>query len=576
MNTLFWIALLVLLLVAVIILIYPLLRVRPSAAIAYKDSNLGLYDDKLAELEADLGEGRIDHEQYQSARQEIDRELLKDIPAESRDTASVHYSSEVRRQPVLALMISVFIPMLAFLVYMQLGMHASTVKQPGQMQAQAQPQQQGGVGSVEEMTRQLAARLQQQGGSQEEWAMLGRAYKHIGQYVLSAEAFAQAVKIKPTAQLMLEQSESLALGNNQSFTPQARDLVMRALEMEPDNINVLWFAGVAEFQAGNYRNSIEHLSRLSAQAQQDQEINRSLRLYIDKARNQLIAAGEAVPTTDEILGTSAAASKDAAAGASVTVKVDINDDVRSRFSDGDSVFVGKLPVALIVCRDGHHRALAVGHQHEIRDVDRHFVTGNRMNRFEPGIHTELLSSFDTGFGYIHGLATGDKQRNVFARLRGLLRQRMFSCYSDIGHTHQCIRPCSEYLQRFVVALDAEVNLDPFRTANPVALHRHHALGPLVQLVKIIQQFLRVVGDLHEPLRDFLANYRRVTTPAAALNYLLIGQHCLIVGAPVYGRCFFVNQAFCEQACKQPLFPPVVVWRAGRQFTPPIVGKTETL
>ena len=353
MNTLFWIALLVMLLVAVIILIYPLLRVRPSAAIAYKDSNLGLYDDKLAELEADLGEGRIDHEQYQSARQEIDRELLKDIPAESRDTASVHYSSEVRRQPVLALMISVFIPMLAFLVYMQLGMHASTVKQPGQMQAQAQPQQQGGVGSVEEMTRQLAARLQQQGGSQEEWAMLGRAYKHIGQYVLSAEAFAQAVKIKPTAQLMLEQSESLALGNNQSFTPQARDLVMRALEMEPDNINVLWFAGVAEFQAGNYRNSIEHLSRLSAQAQQDQEINRSLRLYIDKARNQLIAAGEAVPTTDEILGTSAAASKDAAAGASVTVKVDINDDVRSRFSDGDSVFVyakaaagPKMPLAV--------------------------------------------------------------------------------------------------------------------------------------------------------------------------------------------------------------------------------------
>jgi cytochrome c-type biogenesis protein CcmH len=221
---------------------------------------------------------------------------------------------------------------------------------PAQAQAQA-PQE--SVGSVGEMTRKLAERLQQQGGSQEEWAMLGRAYKHIGQYVLSAEAFGQAVKINPTAQLMLEQSESLALGNNQSFTPQARDLVMRALEMEPDNVNVLWFAGVAEFQAGNYRNSIEHLSRLSSQAQQDQEINRSLRLYIDKARNQLIAAGEAVPTTDEILGTSAAVSKGAAAGASVTVKVDINDDVRSRFSDGDSVFVyakaaagPKMPLAV--------------------------------------------------------------------------------------------------------------------------------------------------------------------------------------------------------------------------------------
>jgi len=342
MDIVFWICLLVMLLVAVVILIYPLLRVRPSDAIEYKDSNLGLYDDKLAELEADLGEGRIDHDQYQLARQEIDRELLQDIPAESRESASVHYASRIRRQPGLALLISVFIPMLAFLVYMQLGMHASTEMQHAQVQTQSQPQQQNtAIVSVEEMTRSLAARLQQQGGSQEEWSMLGRAYKHIGQYVLAAEAFAEAVKINPTVQLMLEQSEALALGNNQSFTPQATELVMRALEMEPDNVNVLWFAGVAEFQAGNYRNSIEHLSRLSAQAQQDKEINRSLRLYVDKARNALIAAGEAMPTTDEILGTPAASSKVAAAtaGASVQVKIDINDEVRSRFSAGDTVFV---------------------------------------------------------------------------------------------------------------------------------------------------------------------------------------------------------------------------------------------
>jgi cytochrome c-type biogenesis protein CcmH len=252
--------------------------------------------------------------------------------------------------------------MLSFLVYMQLGMHTSVNGQQAQQQAQAQPQQQQAIASVEEMTRTLAARLQKQGGNQEEWTMLGRAYKHIGQYVLAAEAFAQAVEINPTAQLMLEQSEALALGNNQSFTAQGRDLVMRALEMEPDNVNVLWFAGVAEFQAGNYRSSIDHLSRLSAQAQQDPEINRSLRLYIDRARNQLIAAGEAVPTTDEILGTSATAKKvadtgavsqTADSGARVRVTIDINDEVRSRFSSGDTVFVyakaaagPKMPLAV--------------------------------------------------------------------------------------------------------------------------------------------------------------------------------------------------------------------------------------
>ena len=339
MNILFWALLLLMLLVAVVILIYPLLRARYTDAIAYKDSNLGLYDDKLAELETDLGEGRIDHEQYQLARQEIDRELLLDVPTESRENASIHYASGVKRQPGLALMISVFLPMVALLVYMKLGMHASTDMQHAQAQAQVQTQQPRQAGSLEDMTRSLAQRLQQQGGSQEEWAMLGRAYKHLGQYMMSVEAFEQANKIAPNAQLMIEQTESMALANSQRFTPEARALVMRALELEPDNLNVLWFAGVAEFQAGNYRSSIEHLSRLSDEAKKDPEVERSLRLYIDKARDQLLAAGEDIPTTDEIMGASTVSSDVAASGANVQVKVDISSEVRSRFKPGDAVFV---------------------------------------------------------------------------------------------------------------------------------------------------------------------------------------------------------------------------------------------
>jgi len=343
MNILFWALLLLMLLVAVVILIYPLLRARYTDAIAYKDSNLGLYDDKLAELETDLGEGRIDHEQYQLARQEIDRELLLDIPTESRENASIHYASQIKRQPGLALMISVFLPMVALLVYMKLGMHASTDMQHAQAQARVQPQAQaqqpGQAGSLEDMTRSLAQRLQQQGGSQEEWAMLGRAYKHLGQYMMSVEAFEQANKMAPNAQLMIEQTESMALANSQRFTPEARALVMRALELEPDNLNVLWFAGVAEFQAGNYRSSIEHLSRLADEAKKDPEVERSLRLYIDKARDQLLAAGEDIPTTDEIMGASTVSSDVAASGANVQVKVDISSEVRSRFKPGDAVFV---------------------------------------------------------------------------------------------------------------------------------------------------------------------------------------------------------------------------------------------
>ncbi len=351
MNIMFWALMLIMLLVAVVILIYPLLRVRSSTSIAYKDSNLGLYEDKVAELEADLGEGRIDHERYQLARQEIDRELLQDVPEESRDTAGFHYGHQVKRQPGVAMLVSVFLPAMALLVYMQLGMHAASEQGATQQaQTQTQPQTAQDVGSIEDMTRQLAERINTNGGTVEEWAMLGRAYKHLKKYQLSAEAFAKAVEISQNPQLMLEQAEAMALANNQRFTPESLVLIRRALEMSPDNANVLWFAGVAEFQAGNYRDTIAHLSRLPDEARKEPDVDHSIRLYIEKAREALIAQGESVPSMDEILPPVA---ETATSGASIKVSVNISQDVREKFGAADSVFVyakaasgPKMPLAV--------------------------------------------------------------------------------------------------------------------------------------------------------------------------------------------------------------------------------------
>ena len=126
MNIVFWALMIVMLLLAIVILVYPLLRVRGRDALAYKDSNLKINDDKLKELEIDLKEGRIDQAFYKQAREELDRELLVDIPAESQQTAALHYASEAKRHPALALMISIFVPLVAMLLYLDLGMHSAS------------------------------------------------------------------------------------------------------------------------------------------------------------------------------------------------------------------------------------------------------------------------------------------------------------------------------------------------------------------------------------------------------------------------------------------------------------------
>ncbi len=355
MNITFWVLMILMLLVAIGMLVYPLLKARQHSTLAYRDSNLTINDEKIQELELDLQEGRIDQQYYKSAREELDRELLIDIPAENTENAADHYTNIARRHPALALVVSVFVPMVALLLYLELGMHnASDEGFVASQQQQATDKQP----SIEEMTRKLEAKIAESGGSVQEWIMLARSHKYLGENDLAAKAFAVALEQDANnAQLMLELAEVLALNNNRVFSDEARTLVLRAQALEPDNPNTLWFAGVVEFQQGYHHKAIAHLTKLLPLTGGDVEVMKSIISVIAKSRQAIVDAGEEMPELEKMIGlehmmaearvASQAASMEAtpepaAAKASdmrLEVTVDVSDQVRQKFAANDIVFV---------------------------------------------------------------------------------------------------------------------------------------------------------------------------------------------------------------------------------------------
>ena len=328
MNVSFWGSMLLLLLVAIVMVVFPLLRVRQNQSLAYKTSNIQLHEEKLSELNLDLEEGRIDQAAYKIARQELDRELLQDTPVESKETAAHHYTTEAKKHPALALAIAVFLPTLSFLVYTQLGMHAVSEQEVVSTE-KAEP-------SVEEMVVKLEQYLEANKGELKDWVMLGRSYKYMGRYGEAANAYTAANALQLNPQVMLEHAEVLALMNDKKFNAEARELILKALTMAPDNVNTLWFAGVAEFQFGNYREAIEYLSQLSSVAAEDAEVSNSIRFYIEQAREQLIAAGEEVASMEELLPMTKSLPD---SQVSLQVAIDVSDEVRNNFTGTDVVFV---------------------------------------------------------------------------------------------------------------------------------------------------------------------------------------------------------------------------------------------
>ena len=173
-------------------------------------------------------------------------------------------------------------------------------------------------------------------------------------YGLAAKAFAVALeKDGNDAQLMLERAEMLALDNNRAFNAEARNLVLAAYKLEPENANVLWFVGVAEFQKENHQQAINHLTKLLPLARGDENVVKSIISIVSKSREKLVAAGKEMPELVDLLDVealspqqSAAVEADKGSADSVStqvtklqVAVDIAKSVKQKFNANDVVFV---------------------------------------------------------------------------------------------------------------------------------------------------------------------------------------------------------------------------------------------
>ncbi len=346
MSMTFWILIALMLLIAIVLLVYPVLKPRKVVTVAYDESNLSINDGKIKELERDVAEGRINQAAYEEAREELGRELLRDIPGDSNDDEFEASSGVIKKQPVLVVILAVLVPLISTMLYFQLGMPAATDAEF--IASQQQPQQ---PASIEDLTNQLEARIEQTGGSIEDWTMLARAHKYMGDHAQAEKAFTVALeKDQNNAQLMLELAEMMALNNERMFNAEARELVLKAYALEPKDPNALWFIGVSEYQAGNFRPAIDHLLALLPTAGDDENMLKSIISMISRSHTHLVNAGEDVPDFETMLSMSAVAETNMGSAvpaavttdvtsASVNVTISIGDEIKNKFNANDAVFI---------------------------------------------------------------------------------------------------------------------------------------------------------------------------------------------------------------------------------------------
>ncbi|MBI2752404.1 MAG: c-type cytochrome biogenesis protein CcmI [Betaproteobacteria bacterium] len=270
----FWLMAGLLVIVVLALLLRPLLSRRGRADVSRNALNTALYADQLRELDADLQSGALAASEVEAARRELKVRLLADVgQAEASKTA--------RGGRGAAIAIGVAIPVIAVGVYFAVGNPGALAPKAGGDAAHEMNEQQ-----VEAMVERLVQRLKREPENVGGWILLGRSYNMFGRFRESADAYANAVKLRPTdAQLLADYADALGMALGRNLAGEPEKLVARALQIDPRNLKALALAGTIAYERKDYSAAAAFWERMLPLLPPDSDDARSIRANVEEARS---------------------------------------------------------------------------------------------------------------------------------------------------------------------------------------------------------------------------------------------------------------------------------------------------
>ncbi len=344
--TLFWVAAVACVAIALAFVLPPLLRRKEVAAkAARRDINIAVYRDQMKEMEADRANSLLSEEQYQISKVELESRLAEDALSK----ADLAMAPVVSRR--LGFTLAGVLPVAAFGLYFVLGNPMSLI---AIAEAQANPPiAQGAQGEhdILQMIQKVEEKTKTDPNNVEAWVILGKTYAAVGHWPEALHAYEKAIKLQPEAPaIMSGYAEALAISKGRVLKGEPIELVMKALEKDPEDMKGLELAGIYNFQEQNFAKAAFYMKHLYKLLPPESPYAQD----ILAAQKEAIRLGQAAATgLDNLADPAAPKAASAGPGATVHGMVDISPALKAKVSDSDVVFLfarsaaGGAPVAAI-------------------------------------------------------------------------------------------------------------------------------------------------------------------------------------------------------------------------------------
>lgn len=210
----------------------------------------------------------------------------------------------------------------------------------GTWEKKDQPQHEGM--SPTAMVSSLARRLQQSGGTVDEYMMLGRSYVQMQRIGDAEQAYAKAMELSGgnVPEVMLAYAETKAM--IEGLDGEAGALIEQALNLAPSNPRALWYGGIVAREKGDYATALSRWETLSVMAPEN--VKEAIAPGIEELRR--LKSGGSVPVA-------AAPEPSSGGGKGVSVTVTAPEALTQALNPGTVLFVvaraknGGPPLAVV-------------------------------------------------------------------------------------------------------------------------------------------------------------------------------------------------------------------------------------
>jgi cytochrome c-type biogenesis protein CcmH len=332
--TALWLGIALLSLLAVAFVLVPVYRGRQvedavQPDVDRRELNINIYQERLAELDAERAAGSLDQENYDFLKLELERNLLQDVD----DTvASSSKPVRITRQSIItAFLLAALIPAMGLAIYSQYGRSGDLAVA---MNRSADPFN-GRKPTVEEAITALQERLKEEPENPEGWYLLANTFMSMQNFSAAADGYGKALKYLPEdapqyAGVNGQYAQALFFANSGKMNQQIRSEVDKTLSLDPFDVTALGLLGIESYESEDYRAAMEFWRKALTNASTEQAD--SLKSGIISARDKLIAAGETVPDLPEL------------AEVKIQLAVSLSPELKSRVTPDMTVFIFARPV----------------------------------------------------------------------------------------------------------------------------------------------------------------------------------------------------------------------------------------